>query len=143
MHAWFAAFVDKRYSVVPIIGVHQCSLWWLHGFQWEVDNDMWQARVDGIKPLFEEGRIDAGKSEIDAEVWDKIALVMASQFDAPYSVPIIAPHPLILLNASLIDCHVRADDLHCPNLGLQEPASKAAKAYVEASSADKFKDPKN
>uniref|UniRef100_A0A453DWJ8 Uncharacterized protein n=1 Tax=Aegilops tauschii subsp. strangulata TaxID=200361 RepID=A0A453DWJ8_AEGTS len=46
MHAWFAAFVDTRYSVVvPIIGVQ--------GFQWAIDNDMWQARVDSIKPLFE------------------------------------------------------------------------------------------
>uniref|UniRef100_A0A453QRR8 Uncharacterized protein n=1 Tax=Aegilops tauschii subsp. strangulata TaxID=200361 RepID=A0A453QRR8_AEGTS len=61
---------------------------------------MWQARVDSIKPLFEEARIYSGKSEIDAEVvkkvWDKIAPAMASQFDAPYSVPPIAPRPLLL-----------------------------------------------
>uniref|UniRef100_A0A8I7BDD0 Peptidase S9 prolyl oligopeptidase catalytic domain-containing protein n=2 Tax=Hordeum vulgare subsp. vulgare TaxID=112509 RepID=A0A8I7BDD0_HORVV len=128
MHAWFAAFVDTRYSVVvPIIGVQ--------GFQWAIDNDMWQARVDSIKPLFEEARIDSGKSEIDAEavrkVWDQIAPGMASQFDAPYSVPLIAPRPLLLLNG--------ADDPRCPVLGLQEPASKAAEAYKEAGSADKFK----
>ncbi|EMS55378.1 hypothetical protein TRIUR3_07550 [Triticum urartu] len=128
MHAWFAAFVDTRYSVVvPIIGVQ--------GFQWAIDNDKWQARVDSIKPLFEEARIDSGKSEIDAEVvkkvWDKIAPGMASQFDAPYSVPLIAPRPLLLLNG--------ADDPRCPVLGLQEPASKAAEAYEKAGSADKFK----
>ncbi|KAM3195179.1 hypothetical protein ACQJBY_071325 [Aegilops geniculata] len=104
MHAWFAAFVDTRYSVVvPIIGVQ--------GFQWAIDNDKWQARVDSIKPLFEEARIDSGKSEIDAEVvkkvWDKIA--------------------------------PGADDPRCPVLGLQEPASKATEAYAEAGSADKFK----
>ncbi|XBJ22357.1 hypothetical protein VPH35_000769 [Triticum aestivum] len=115
MHACFAAFVDTRYNVVlPIIGVQ--------GFQWAVDNDMWQARVDSIKHLFEEARIDSGKSEIDAE------------FDAPYSVPLIAPCPLLLNGA---------DDPRCPVLGLQEPASKAAEAYAEAGSADKFKDPKN
>jgi len=46
MHAWFAAFVDTRYSVtVPIIGVQ--------GFRWAIDNNMWQARVNSIKPLFE------------------------------------------------------------------------------------------
>ncbi|KAM3207776.1 hypothetical protein ACQJBY_062821 [Aegilops geniculata] len=128
MHAWFAAFVDTRYSVVvPIIGVQ--------GFQWAIDNDKWQARVDSIKPLFEEARIDSGKSEIDAEVvkkvWDKIAPGMASQFDAPYSVPLIAPRPLLLLNG--------ADDPRCPVLGLQEPVSKATEAYAEAGSADKFK----
>uniref|UniRef100_A0A453QTG9 Peptidase S9 prolyl oligopeptidase catalytic domain-containing protein n=1 Tax=Aegilops tauschii subsp. strangulata TaxID=200361 RepID=A0A453QTG9_AEGTS len=67
MHAWFAAFVDTRYSVVvPIIGVQ--------GFQWAIDNDKWQARVDSIKPLFEEARIDSGKSEIDAEVVKKVTI---------------------------------------------------------------------
>jgi cephalosporin-C deacetylase-like acetyl esterase len=46
MHAWFAAVVDTRYSVVvPIIGVQ--------GFRWAIDNNKWQARVDSIKPLFE------------------------------------------------------------------------------------------
>uniref|UniRef100_A0A453BIX9 AB hydrolase-1 domain-containing protein n=1 Tax=Aegilops tauschii subsp. strangulata TaxID=200361 RepID=A0A453BIX9_AEGTS len=104
------------------------------GFQRAIDNDMWQARVDSIKPLLEEARIDSGKSEIDAEVvikvWDKIAPIMASQFDAPYSVPPIAPRPLLLNGA---------DDPRCPVLGLQEPASKAVEAYAEASSADRFK----
>uniref|UniRef100_A0A453MVR0 Alpha/beta hydrolase n=1 Tax=Aegilops tauschii subsp. strangulata TaxID=200361 RepID=A0A453MVR0_AEGTS len=55
---------------------------------------------------------------------------MASQFDAPYSVPPIAPRPLLLNGA---------DDPRCPVLGLQDPASKAAEAYAEAGSADKFK----
>ncbi|KAL5224995.1 hypothetical protein ABZP36_011634 [Zizania latifolia] len=127
MHAWFAAFLDTRYSVVvPIIGVQ--------GFRWAIDNNKWQARVDSIKPLFEEARIDLGKSEIDAEVvekvWDKIAPGLDSQFDAPFSVPMIAPRPLLLLHG--------ADDPRCPVSGLQEPVSRAAKAYEEAGSADKF-----
>ncbi|KAI3781545.1 hypothetical protein L2E82_11562 [Cichorium intybus] len=50
MHAWFAAFVDTRYSVVvPIISVQD--------FRWAIDNDQWQARVDSMKPVFE-GEID-------------------------------------------------------------------------------------
>lgn len=127
MHAWFAAFVDTRYSVVvPIIGVQ--------AFRWAIDNNMWQARVNSIKPLFEEARIDLGKSEIDAEVvekvWDKIAPGMASQFDALYSVPPIAPRPLLLLNG--------AEDPRCPISGLQEAVSRAANAYEEAGSAEKF-----
>ncbi|KAF0901560.1 hypothetical protein E2562_003534 [Oryza meyeriana var. granulata] len=125
MHAWFAAFVDTRYSVVvPIIGVQ--------GFRWAIDNNKWQARVDSIKPLFEEARIDLGKCEIDKEVvekvWDKIAPGLDSQFDAPFSVPIIAPRPLLLLNG--------AEDPRCPVPGLQEPVSRAAKAYEDV--ADKF-----
>nr|CAB3467131.1 unnamed protein product [Digitaria exilis] len=133
MHAWFTAFVDTRYSVtVPIIGVQ--------GFQWAVDNNKWQARVDSIKPLFEvllsllEARIDLGKSEIDTEVvekvWEKIAPALNSQFDAPYSLPLIAPRPLLLLNG--------AEDGRCPIAGLEEPSSRAAKAYEESGSAEKF-----
>ncbi|KAF7021615.1 hypothetical protein CFC21_070249 [Triticum aestivum] len=71
---------------------------------------------------------------LSIRVWDKIAPAMASHFDAPYSVPPIEPRPLLLNGA---------DDPRCPVLGLQEPASKAAEAYAEAGSADKFKDPKN
>lgn len=127
MHTWFAAFVDTRYSViVPIIGVQ--------GFQWAIDNNKWQARVDSIKPLFEEARIGLGKHEIDTEViekvWEKIAPGLDSQFDAPYSVPLIAPRPLLLLNG--------AEDPRCPIAGLTEPNSRAAKAYGESGSAEKF-----
>ncbi|XP_039806205.1 putative esterase YitV isoform X2 [Panicum virgatum] len=127
MHAWFAAFVDTRYSVtVPIIGVQ--------GFRWAIDNSMWQARVNSIKPLFEEARTDLGKSEIDTEVvekvWEKIAPGLDSQFDAPYSLPLIAPRPLLLLNG--------AEDPRCPIAGLEEPSSRAAKAYEESGSAEKF-----
>ncbi|CAN6172650.1 unnamed protein product [Urochloa humidicola] len=127
MHAWFAAFVDTRYSViVPIIGVQ--------GFRWAIDNNKWQARVNSIKPLFEEARIDLGKNEIDTEVvekvWEKIAPGLDSQFDAPYSIPLIAPRPLLLLNG--------AEDPRCPITGLEEPSSRAAKAYEESGSAEKF-----
>ncbi|KAK1604784.1 hypothetical protein QYE76_028457 [Lolium multiflorum] len=127
MHAWFSAFVDTRYSVVvPIIGVQ--------AFRWAIENDMWQARANSIKPLFEGARADLGKSEIDAEVvekvWDKIAPGMASQFDALYSVPLIAPRPLLLLNG--------AEDPRCPVPGLQEAVSRAANAYEEVGAAEKF-----
>ncbi|XVE53724.1 hypothetical protein DITRI_Ditri03aG0025400 [Diplodiscus trichospermus] len=64
MHAWFAAFADTRYAVAaPIIGVQ--------GFRWVIDNDKWQARVNSIKAVFEEARVDLGKNEIDTEVVEK------------------------------------------------------------------------
>ncbi|KAL8237270.1 hypothetical protein R6Q59_018351 [Mikania micrantha] len=60
MHAWFAAFLDTRYSVVvPIIGIQ--------GFRWAVDNDKWQARVDSIRSVFEEAQVDLGKDVIDVQ----------------------------------------------------------------------------
>lgn len=128
MHAWFGAAVDTRYSVVvPIIGVQ--------GFCWAIDHDKWQARVDSIKPVFEEARKDLGKSAIDKEVvekvWNRIAPGLASCFDSPYTVPAVAPRPMLIVNG--------AEDPRCSLAGLEVPKSRAIKAYGEAHSLDKFK----
>ncbi|XP_010249673.1 PREDICTED: uncharacterized protein LOC104592159 [Nelumbo nucifera] len=128
MHAWFAAAADTRYGVVvPIIGVQ--------GFRWAIDNDKWQARVDSIKRVFEEARVDLGKTEIDKEVvekvWDRIAPGLASQFDSPYTVPAIAPRPLLIVNG--------AEDPRCPLAGLEIPVSRAQEVYKEANCPEKFK----
>ncbi|KAK9208082.1 hypothetical protein WN944_000436 [Citrus x changshan-huyou] len=147
MHAWYAA-ADTRYKViVPIIGVQ--------GFRWAIENDKWQARVDSIKAVFEEARTDLGKSTIDKEVvekvsyhvpvhihahsvtsfhmlvWDRIAPGLASQFDAPYTIPTIAPRPLLIING--------AEDPRCPLAGLEIPKARARKAYAEANCSDNFK----
>ncbi|KAH9615381.1 hypothetical protein KSS87_012228 [Heliosperma pusillum] len=127
MHAWFAAFADTRYAVVvPIIGVQ--------GFRWAIDNDKWQGRVDSIKAVFEEARVDLGKSVIDKDVvekvWDRINPGLTSQFDAPYTIPAIAPRPLLILNGE--------EDPRCPLPGLDIPKSKAETSY-KAHNADSFK----
>ncbi|KAI7752715.1 hypothetical protein M8C21_010690 [Ambrosia artemisiifolia] len=128
MHAWFAAFLDTRYSVVvPIIGIQ--------GFRWAIDNDQWQARVDSIRSVFEEARIDLGKSVIDKEVvekvWDRIAPGLAREFDSNYTVPLIASRPLLILNG--------AEDPRCPMAGLDVTISETRKAYEEANCSDNFK----
>ncbi|KAJ0090444.1 hypothetical protein Patl1_12898 [Pistacia atlantica] len=146
MHAWFGAASDTRYAVVvPIIGVQ--------GFRWAIDNNQWQARVDSIKAVFEEARIDLGKSAIDKEVvekvWDRIAPGLASQFDSPYTIPAIAPRPLLIVNGILnvhcaLQCcfdfkNIGAEDPRCPLAGLEIPKERACKAYGDANSVDKFK----
>ncbi|XP_062108821.1 uncharacterized protein LOC133819559 isoform X2 [Humulus lupulus] len=128
MHAWFAAVADTRYSViVPVIGVQ--------GFQWAIENDKWKARVNSIKPVFEEARIDLEKNEIDKEVvrkvWDRIAPGLASEFDSPYSIPSLAPRPLLILTGT--------KDFRCPLDGLDVPTSKTYKAYENAQCSDNFK----
>lgn len=35
------------------------------------------------------------------QVWDRIAPGLASQFDSPYSIPAIAPRPLLILNGKI------------------------------------------
>ncbi|GAV90264.1 Abhydrolase_6 domain-containing protein [Cephalotus follicularis] len=128
MHAWFAAAADTRFSVVvPIIGVQ--------GFRWALENDKWQGRVDSIKAVFEEARIDLGKSAIDKEVvekvWDRIAPGLASSFDSPYTIPAIAPRPLLIVNG--------AEDPRCPLAGLEIPQSRASKIFEEAHFPENFK----
>ncbi|PKA61219.1 hypothetical protein AXF42_Ash006116 [Apostasia shenzhenica] len=127
MHAWFAAAMDIRYAVaIPIIGVQ--------GFRWAIENDKWQARVGSIRPLFEEARLDLGKDVIDKEVvekvWDRIAPGLALQFDAPYTVPIIAPRPQLIINGS--------EDPRCPVAGLDVSISIAQQAYKAAGCPDNF-----
>ncbi|KAL2543561.1 alpha/beta-hydrolase superfamily protein [Forsythia ovata] len=127
MHAWFAAAADTRYAVVvSIIGVQ--------GFRWAIKHDKWQARVDSIKAVFEEARIDLGKSAIDKEVvekvWDRIAPGLASRFDSPYTIPAIAPRPLLILNGK--------EDPRCPIDGLKLPESRARKAYEDSNCLDSF-----
>ncbi|RZC06432.1 hypothetical protein D0Y65_014098 [Glycine soja] len=151
MHAWFAAVADTRYAVVvPLIGVQ--------GFRWAIDNDKWQARVNSIKPLFEVARDDLGKDVIDKEVvekvWDRIAPGLASQFDSPYSIPTIAPRPLLILGGKTliqiesgylihIQLHVwaiqGAEDRRCPVAGLEIPRSMASQAYGEFQCLDNLK----
>ncbi|XWS72538.1 hypothetical protein CRYUN_Cryun02cG0048600 [Craigia yunnanensis] len=108
MHAWFVAFSDTHYAVAaPIIGVQ--------GFRWAIENDKWQALVDSIKAVFEEAMIDLGKSAIDKEVvekvWDRIAPGLASQFDSPYSIPTIAPRPLLILNCIILFSHFESPQI--------------------------------
>ncbi|GAB4837250.1 hypothetical protein Ancab_002153 [Ancistrocladus abbreviatus] len=128
MHAWFAAFADARYAVVvPIIGVQ--------GFRWAIEQDKWHGRAESIKPVFVEACAALGKSSIDKEVvdkvWNRIAPGLAGQFDAPNTIPAIAPRPLLILNG--------AEDPRCPVAGLDIPKFRACKAYEEVNCINKFK----
>ncbi|CAK8568838.1 unnamed protein product [Lathyrus sativus] len=128
MHSWFAAAADTRYSVVvPIIAVQ--------GFRWAIDNDKWHARVDSIKSVFEVASKDLGKNAIDKEVvekvWDRINPGLTSQFDSPYSIPPIAPRPLLILNG--------AEDPRCPWDGVDDLMTNVTKMYAAFQCPDNFK----
>ncbi|XP_073051813.1 uncharacterized protein [Primulina eburnea] len=128
MHAWFAAAADTRYTVVvPIIGVQ--------GFRWAIENDMWKGRVDSIKAVFEEARLDLGQTSINKDVvekvWNRIAPGLDSCFDSPHTIPAIAPRPLLILNGE--------KDPRCPIGGLEQPVSKARESYDKANSLEAFK----
>ncbi|MEW5311334.1 MAG: hypothetical protein WDW38_003060 [Sanguina aurantia] len=109
MHSWLAAVVDSRISVIaPTIGV-QC-------FKWAVDHDRFQGRVSSIQPLFDAAAADMQKRTVDAAVvqavWRKLMPGLLDHYDAPMSLPSLAPRPLLIANGELDD--------RCPMEGLQE-----------------------
>ncbi|KAL3368944.1 hypothetical protein AABB24_009644 [Solanum stoloniferum] len=147
-HSLFSGCSYKRSSGDPYLSISLCEdkervadisigdlVMRLQGFRWAIEHDRWQGRVDSIKDVFEEACSDLGKNEIDKEVvekvWDRIAPGLASQFDSPYTVPVIAPRPLLILNGE--------EDPRCPIAGLDIPTSSVCKACADADCPLNFK----
>ena len=122
MITWVGAVVDSRIKVAaPAIGVQ--------GFRWAVENNSFMARVNSIRPVFDHARVALGRSAndptIDAEVvqsvWDRIIPGLSDEYDAPRSLPLIAPRPLLLVQG--------AKDPRCPIEGVQEALAATQDAY--------------
>jgi dienelactone hydrolase len=124
MHAWFAAAVDERVrAAAPLIGVQ--------GFAFALKDpstNLWQARVDSLRPVFDRATADltggsGGETEagVVAAVWDRIAPGLRDRFDAPRSLRLVAPRPLLVLNGEL--------DPRCPLQGVQEAVAEASAEY--------------
>jgi len=119
MIVWLTAVVDPRLKVAaPAIGVQ--------GFQYAIDSNAFGARVDSIRPVFEAAQADLGRGEIDgavvAAVWDKITPGLREYFDAPKSLGLIAPRPLLLLQGG--------KDPRCPIPGVQAAFDAAQSKYA-------------
>jgi len=115
MVAWIAAAADERIAAAaPAIGVQ--------GFRYAVDTGSWQARVDSIRPLFAAAAADMGKEEIDGvvvrAVWEAITPGLLDRFDAPSSLRLIAPRPLLVVNGLL--------DPRCPAEGVRQAVHAAS-----------------
>ena len=98
MIAWFAAAADERIRVVaPIIGVQH--------FSYAFDHDKFQGRVESIQRLFDEAAKDLKQSAIDRHTFkaviDKITPGLLDKYDAPNTLPLIAPRPLLIVNGEL------------------------------------------
>jgi len=98
MITWFAAAADDRIAVAaPAIGVQH--------FRYAYENDAFVGRVESVQKLFDAAKVDVGKSEVDAELFklvlDKITPGLLDTYDAPRSLPLIAPRPLLVVNGEL------------------------------------------
>ncbi|KAK9905832.1 hypothetical protein WJX75_007214 [Coccomyxa subellipsoidea] len=128
MHSWLTAALDERVAVAaPMIGVQN--------FRWAVENDTWHARVGSIPRVFAAAASDLGKPAVDAEVvrrvWGRIMPGLLEGFDAPHSLPCIAPRPFLIANGEL--------DPRCPVKGLEEVLQQTRDAYEDAGAAENFR----
>ena len=97
MHSWLAAAADPRIAAVaPLIGVQ--------GYRFALDHEMYTGRVGSIQPVFEAIAASMGTS-IDAKlveaVWEHLCpgLVHGDMaMDAPSSLRLIAPRPMLIMN---------------------------------------------
>ena len=141
MHTWFTAAADPRVAAAaPLIGVQN--------YRYALDQGLWHARVDSIRPLFAEVAKQMGKpattdfklsdgnrqlhmvasggtpsidDEVVEAVWKQVcpSLIDGGQeMDGPQSLRLIAPRPLLIANGE--------KDLRCPSAGV-EAAVEAVK----------------
>lgn len=126
MATWLLAAAEPRIAAAaPAIGVQS--------FQFALQHQQWGARVDSILPVFAAAAKDLGKKDIDAEVvkavWDRLVPGLAEAnetssmaFDAPASLPCVAPRPLLVLSGE--------KDPRCPLEGVNKSITAALRAYT-------------
>ncbi|KAL4440167.1 hypothetical protein ABPG75_003168 [Micractinium tetrahymenae] len=140
MHTWLAAAADERVAVAaPMIGVQY--------FGWAVRECRYQARVDSIPLVFQAAAADlalqhsaaaaarqqpasgscSGSGEVTPEVvtavWNTLLPGMLESWDAPNSLPLLAPRPLLIANGEL--------DPRCPMQGVELALEPVRSAYAQ------------
>lgn len=120
MHTWLCAALDDRVAcAAPMIGVQ--------GFKWAIEHDEYHARVKSIPKVFEAAREDMGKSDLDRDVvtavWERIIPGLLDSYDVPFSLPLIAPRPLLIVNGEL--------DGRCPIDAVEAAVESTRSAYLE------------
>jgi dienelactone hydrolase len=126
IETYLTAAADPRVAAaVPYIGVQ--------GFKWALDNGQWRARIATIQSGFDAAAKDAGKPGDVAFVREFYARVVPGidgQFDAPVMLPLIAPRPLLVINAD--------SDANTPLAGVRLAVNSAKPAYAAANAAEQL-----
>jgi dienelactone hydrolase len=124
METYLSAAVEPRIAVaVPWISVES--------FDWALDNNQWQARVDSIRGAFDQAAAHDGVP-IDVafvrQFYDRVVPGIVAEFDGPQMVAAIAPRPLLAVNGDM--------DPRTPTGGLELCEAAALSAYADV--ADHF-----
>lgn len=107
MHSWLLTVADDRvFAAAPLIGVQN--------FGWAINNDAYHGRAGSLPVLFDAATKDLGRESLDADVvravWNKLLPGMLEWYDAPMSLPHIAPRRFCILSGE--------EDPRCPIAGI-------------------------
>ena len=127
IETYFTAAADPRVAVaVPFIGVQS--------FQWALDHGQWRARIATIQEGFNAAAAHAGKSpdsvDFVREFYARVAPGIDGQFDGPAMLPLIAPRPLLVVNAD--------SDANTPIAGVRLAVEAARPYYLAANAGDRL-----
>jgi len=127
IETYFTAAADPRVAVaVPFIGVQS--------FKWSLEHGQWRARIATIQDAFNASAAHAGKSPDSAdfvrEFYARVVPGIDGQFDGPAMLSLIAPRPLLVVNAD--------SDANTPIAGVRLAVETARPYYVAANAADRL-----
>lgn len=126
IETYLSAAADPRIAVaVPYIGVQS--------FQWALDNGQWRARIATIQEAFDASVKLAGKQDnVDfvREFYARVVPGIDGMFDGPEMLKLIAPRPLLVVNAD--------SDANTPIAGVRLAVRSAQPIYAAANAADKL-----
>ena len=126
IETYFSAAADPRIAVaVPYIGVQS--------FKWALDNGQWRARIATIQDAFDASVALAGRkddTDFVREFYARVAPGIDGQFDGPEMLKLIAPRPLLVVNAD--------SDANTPIAGVRLAVRSAQPVYAAANAADKL-----
>ncbi|EFN52898.1 hypothetical protein CHLNCDRAFT_9217, partial [Chlorella variabilis] len=136
MHTWLTAAADVRVAVAaPMIGVQH--------FGWAVQQQQYHGRVGSIPLVFQAAAADLAQQqqqgtaagaevspEVVAAVWEQLLPGLLDRYDAPHSLPLLAPRPLLVANGEV--------DPRCPMQGVEVAMEAVRAAYERHGAADKL-----
>jgi len=126
IETYLTAAADPRVAAaVPYIGVQS--------FKWALENGQWRARIATIQSGFDAAASAAGKS-VDVgfvrEFYARVVPGIDGTFDGPAMLPLVAPRPLLVINAD--------SDANTPIAGVRLSVNSAKPAYAAANAAEKL-----
>jgi dienelactone hydrolase len=127
IEAYLAAAADERIAaVVPYIGVQS--------FKWALDNGQWRARIATIQSAFDAAAAQAGKpGNVDfvREFYARVVPGIDGRFDGPEMLKLIAPRPLLVVNAD--------SDANTPIAGVRLAVRAAQPVYAAANAGERLR----